>query len=40
MKEGAVVFDPNKIKDLQFSTEKQIWTESQPGLRRLTLLSQ
>ena len=24
MKEGAVVFDPNKIKDLLFSTEKQI----------------
>lgn len=36
MKEGAVVFDPNKIEDLQFSTEKQILTESQHGLRRLS----
>lgn len=37
MKEGAVVFDPNKIKELQFSTEKQILDRKSARIKAVDL---
>ena len=37
MKEGAIVFDPNRIEELQFSTEKQILDRKSAGFKAVDL---